>query len=105
VAPRSRQVRVDCARNEASIGGLDAEDFPPAPVVKDGVSVSFEPPLSRPGDSISFRAEMDAVVAFSACPQDLLPIMLAAEPGGHVVVVEGEQTHRTTDRGLTWQVS
>jgi uncharacterized protein len=42
--------------------------------VKDGVSVSFEPPVSRPGDSISFRAEMDAVVAFSACPQDLLPI-------------------------------
>jgi DNA polymerase-3 subunit beta len=43
VAPRSRQVRLQCARNEASIGGLDAEDFPPAPVVKDGVSVSLEP--------------------------------------------------------------
>ena len=42
--------------------------------VKDGIGISFEPPLTRPGDSISFRAEMDAVVAFSACPQDLLPI-------------------------------
>jgi uncharacterized protein YcgI (DUF1989 family) len=42
--------------------------------VKDGIAVSFEPPLTRPGDSITFRAEMDAVVAFSACPQDLLPI-------------------------------
>ena len=42
--------------------------------VKDGVGISFEPPLTRPGDSISFRAEMDVVVAFSACPQDLLPI-------------------------------
>ena len=42
--------------------------------VKDGIGISFEPPMTRPGDSISFRAEMDAVVAFSACPQDLLPI-------------------------------
>jgi len=37
-------------------------------------AVSFEPPVTRPGDSITFRAEMDAVVAFSACPQDLIPI-------------------------------
>jgi DNA polymerase-3 subunit beta len=43
VAARSRQVRVDCARNEATIGGMDAEDFPPAPVVKDGVTVSLDP--------------------------------------------------------------
>ena len=37
-------------------------------------AVSFEPPVTKPGDSIAFRAEMDAVVAFSACPQDLIPI-------------------------------
>src|SRR5215210_1167445 len=43
LAPRSRQVKLACARNEASIGGLDAEDFPPAPVVKDGVSVELDP--------------------------------------------------------------
>ena len=42
--------------------------------VRDEVAISFEPPVTKPGDSISFRAEMDAVVAFSACPQDLLPI-------------------------------
>jgi uncharacterized protein YcgI (DUF1989 family) len=42
--------------------------------VRNGVAVSFEPPVTKPGDSISFRAEMDAVVAFSACPQDMLPI-------------------------------
>jgi uncharacterized protein YcgI (DUF1989 family) len=42
--------------------------------VKDGVAVSFEPPVTKPGDSITFRAEMDAVIAFSACPQDLIPI-------------------------------
>lgn len=42
--------------------------------VRGGVTVSWEPPVNRPGDSISFRAEMDAVVAFSACPQDMVPI-------------------------------
>ena len=43
VAARSRQVKLVCARNEASIGGLDAEDFPPAPVVSDGVAVEIDP--------------------------------------------------------------
>lgn len=36
--------------------------------------LSFEAPVSKPGDYVLFRAEMDAVVAFSACPQDILPI-------------------------------
>ena len=31
-------------------------------------------PMTLPGDGITFRAEIDAVVAFSACPMDLLPI-------------------------------
>ena len=43
------------------------------PVTRDN-AVSFEPPVTKPGDAISFRAEMDAVVAFSACPQDMVPI-------------------------------
>ena len=43
------------------------------PVGPDG-SVSFEPPVSGPGDYITLRAEMDCVVAFSACPQDVVPI-------------------------------
>jgi uncharacterized protein YcgI (DUF1989 family) len=43
------------------------------PVAKDGV-VSFEPPVSTPGSYATFRAEMDLVIAFSACPQDLTPI-------------------------------
>ena len=36
--------------------------------------LSFEPPVTRPGDSITFEAQLDAVVVFSACPQDILPI-------------------------------
>jgi len=31
-------------------------------------------PVSTPGSYVLFRAEMDLVVAFSACPQDMLPI-------------------------------
>ena len=43
------------------------------PVASDG-TVSFQAPVSRPGDSVTLRAEMDCVVAFSACPQDIVPI-------------------------------
>jgi uncharacterized protein YcgI (DUF1989 family) len=43
------------------------------PVAVDG-SVSFEAPLCKAGDYIALRAEMDCIVALSACPQDLLPI-------------------------------
>ena len=31
-------------------------------------------PVSKPGDYVVLRAEMDVVVAMSACPQDILPI-------------------------------
>lgn len=43
------------------------------PVGADG-SVRFEPPVSRAGDHLTLLAEMDCVVAFSACPQDIIPI-------------------------------
>jgi len=37
-------------------------------------TLSFDPPVSTPGSYIALRAEMDLVIAFSACPQDMLPI-------------------------------
>ena len=43
------------------------------PVSADG-SVGFEPPVCQPGDYVTLRAEMDCIVAFSACPQDMVPI-------------------------------
>jgi len=43
------------------------------PVAADGAT-SWGEPLSKPGDYVVLRAEMDVVVAMSACPQDLLPI-------------------------------
>jgi uncharacterized protein YcgI (DUF1989 family) len=39
-----------------------------------GNKIDFLPPVSTPGSSITLRAEMDCVVAFSACPQDMTPI-------------------------------
>ena len=31
-------------------------------------------PVSKPGDHVVFRAEMDCICAMSCCPQDILPI-------------------------------
>jgi len=39
-----------------------------------GNKIDFLPPVSTPGSYITLRAEMDCVVAFSACPQDMTPI-------------------------------
>jgi uncharacterized protein len=43
------------------------------PIKPDG-SLSFDPPVTKRGDYVVLQAEMDVVVAFSACPQDVLPI-------------------------------
>jgi uncharacterized protein len=36
--------------------------------------IDWRPPVARPGDRVTLRAEMDCIVALSACPQDLVPI-------------------------------
>jgi uncharacterized protein YcgI (DUF1989 family) len=43
-------------------------------VQADGRSLKTAPTPGLPGDYISLRADMDCVVAFSACPQDIVPI-------------------------------
>jgi uncharacterized protein YcgI (DUF1989 family) len=42
--------------------------------VLDGGTIDYLPPVSKPGDYVVIRAEMDVVVAFSACPQDMVPV-------------------------------
>lgn len=37
-------------------------------------ALGFQAARTRPGDSVTLRAEMDAIVVLSACPQDLNPI-------------------------------
>lgn len=60
--------------------GLEAPEVPSPlnmwmniPVSHD-YSIEFRPTVSKPGDYVVLRAEMDVVMAFSACPQDVLPI-------------------------------
>ena len=59
-AERSRQVRISCANNEASIGGQDADDFPPIPSIEDGVALPLDPAaLRRAINQVSFAAATD----------------------------------------------
>ena len=44
------------------------------PIGDDRDSLEFRPAVSRPGDYVVLRAEMDCFVVFSSCPQDVLPI-------------------------------
>ena len=44
------------------------------PVGGDRNSLEFRPAVSRPGDYVVLRAEMDCFVVFSSCPRDVLPI-------------------------------
>ena len=41
---------------------------------RDGALEFAAPPQPVPGGYVRLRAEMDLVIAFSACPQDILPI-------------------------------
>ncbi len=47
--------------------------FMAIPVDADG-GLSWEPAVTRPGDSLTLRALMDCVIVVSACPQDVIPI-------------------------------
>jgi uncharacterized protein YcgI (DUF1989 family) len=42
--------------------------------VGEGGRLDWLPPVSRPGDYVVLRAELDCIVALSACPQDMVPI-------------------------------
>jgi uncharacterized protein YcgI (DUF1989 family) len=48
-------------------------------VRQDGISLDTRPTVSRPGDYVVLRAEMDCYVAFSACPQDIVAIQGVGE--------------------------
>lgn len=37
-------------------------------------SIDWLPPVSRPGDHVLLRAQMDMIAVMSACPQDMIPI-------------------------------
>ena len=60
--------------------GLEAPEVPQPlnlwmtiPVAADGATTWGEP-LSKAGDYVVLRAELDCIIVMSACPQDILPI-------------------------------
>jgi uncharacterized protein YcgI (DUF1989 family) len=40
----------------------------------DDGTLAFVRPTSEAGQYVSLRAEMDLIVVFSACPQDMIPV-------------------------------
>ena len=70
----------DNLRAELTELGLTPPDIPSPwnlfmniPVQPNG-NLTFEPPVCQPGNYVLLRAEMDCVMAFSACPQDVVPV-------------------------------
>jgi uncharacterized protein YcgI (DUF1989 family) len=76
----------------AAIGFAAAETPSPfnlfmnIPVRPDG-TIGWEPSPCKPGDFVTFRAEMDVVYAVSACPQDIIPINSCAPVEAHLEVL------------------
>jgi DNA polymerase-3 subunit beta len=60
VGDRGRQLQILCARNEASIAGMDAADFPPVPAVEDGLTLELDPKqFKRAVSQVEFAAAAD----------------------------------------------
>ena len=56
------------------------------PIKGDG-TIGWEEPVSKPGDYVVFKAEMDCIVAMSACPQDIVCINAGAPTEAHYEVL------------------
>jgi DNA polymerase-3 subunit beta len=84
VPARGHQLHISCARNEATMAGMDAADFPPVPAVGDGFSISLEP------------AELNKAIAqvqFAAATDDTRPVLT----GIHTLVEDGTLTLAAAD--------
>jgi DNA polymerase-3 subunit beta len=66
VSGRAKQLHLKCARNEATIAGMDAADFPPVPAVSEGLTLSLAPGILR-------RAITQ--VQFAAATDDTRPVL------------------------------
>ncbi|MBI1886393.1 MAG: DNA polymerase III subunit beta [Chloroflexi bacterium] len=84
LAPRAKQLRIVCARNEATMAGMDAADFPPIPSVADGVSVKLDPK--------ALQAAV-AQVEFAAATDDTRPVLT----GVHTLLEDRQLTLAAAD--------
>ena len=92
LAERSRQVSLACARNSASIGGMDPDEFPPIPSVEGAGAIEIEPERLREAlEHVVFAAATDdsrpvlTGVDFAIGPQG---IRLAAADGFRLAVFQ-----------------
>ncbi len=84
LAPRSRQLKLACARNQATMSGVDADDFPPIPTVEDGGSLELDPQELHTAIS---------QVVISAATDDSRPVLVGVN-----AKMEGDQlTFAATD--------
>lgn len=54
----------------------------------DDGTLSFDPPLSKPGDFVLLRAQLDCIAVMSCCPQDILDINNKNTVEAHFEVIE-----------------
>ncbi len=57
------------------------------PVAEDGAT-SWCEPVSKPGDYVVLRAEMDCIAAMSCCPQDILPVNAGSTVECHYQILD-----------------
>jgi DNA polymerase-3 subunit beta len=77
LSPRSKQLKVKSPRNEATVSGMDADDFPPIPAVEDGGTIELDPKALR---------EAITQVVFSAATDDSRPVLTGVD-----LAVEGDK--------------
>ena len=60
IPERSRQMKLECARNESTINAMDAEDFPRLTSITEGVTIELDPKaLRRAIERVEFAAASD----------------------------------------------
>ena len=75
--PGSGVLRLTCARSEANIHGVDANEFPPIPTVEDGIGAQIDPQVLKSAISR---------VAFAAATEESRPVLTGVE-----VKLEGDR--------------
>jgi len=81
---RAKQLNLNCARNEASVSGMDAADFPPVPPVDDGFRLKLE--------AKALRTAIEQT-EFAAAADDTRPVLT----GIHTLLEDSELTLAAAD--------
>jgi uncharacterized protein YcgI (DUF1989 family) len=55
--------------------------------VSPGGELAWRETVSKPGDSVTFRALVDCIMVMSACPQDVIPINSGRPASAHYAVL------------------